>query len=129
MARAYDAGTPHGDAAWHGGGVTGRTGGGPCSRGAKLLHLRQIQGLRHRRRQPPLRRPPDARIVANGGEGTRGGFRETHISYQPCKRSADIAPHAPLVKSIARRIRSRLPPNVGLDELEQAGLLGLSQAL
>ena len=67
--------------------------------------------------------------MANRGEGTRGGFRETHISYQPCKRSADIAPHAPLVKSIARRIRSRLPPNVGLDELEQAGLLGLSQAL
>lgn len=49
--------------------------------------------------------------------------------YEPCKRSADIAPHAPLVKSIARRIRARLPPNVGLDELEQAGLLGLSQAL
>lgn len=33
------------------------------------------------------------------------------------------------MKIIARRIRARLPPNVGLDELEQAGLLGLSQAL
>lgn len=33
------------------------------------------------------------------------------------------------MKLIARRIRARLPPNVGLDELEQAGLLGLSQAL
>src|SRR5207237_2223915 len=29
----------------------------------------------------------------------------------------------------ARRVRARLPPNVGLDELEQAGLLGLNQAL
>jgi RNA polymerase sigma factor for flagellar operon FliA len=56
-------------------------------------------------------------------------IREPEISYQPCKRSADIAPHAPLVKIIARRIRARLPANVGLDELEQAGLLGLSQAL
>lgn len=45
------------------------------------------------------------------------------------KRSADLAAHAPLVRQIARRIRSRLPPNVGLDELEQAGLMGLHQAL
>jgi RNA polymerase sigma factor FliA len=47
----------------------------------------------------------------------------------PCKRSADLAAYRPLVKQIARRIRQRLPPNVGMDELEQAGLLGLNQAL
>jgi len=46
-----------------------------------------------------------------------------------CKRSADLAAHRPLVKQIAHRIRQRLPPNVGVDELEQAGLLGLNQAL
>jgi len=46
-----------------------------------------------------------------------------------CQRSADLAAHTPLVKQIARRIRSRLPANVGIDELEQAGLLGLHQAL
>lgn len=50
-------------------------------------------------------------------------------SLQPCKRSADLAAHRPLVKQIAHRIRQRLPPNVGMDELEQAGLLGLNQAL
>jgi RNA polymerase sigma factor for flagellar operon FliA len=47
----------------------------------------------------------------------------------PCQRSADLAAHRPLVKQIARRIRARLPPNVGIDELEQAGLMGLHQAL
>jgi RNA polymerase sigma factor FliA len=46
-----------------------------------------------------------------------------------CQRSADLSAHKHLVKQIARRIRARLPPNVGLDELEQAGLLGLHQAL
>jgi RNA polymerase sigma factor for flagellar operon FliA len=46
-----------------------------------------------------------------------------------CKRSADLAAYKPLVRQIARRIRSRLPPNVGMDELEQAGLMGLDQAL
>jgi RNA polymerase sigma factor for flagellar operon FliA len=50
-------------------------------------------------------------------------------SHTPCQRSADLAAHTPLVKQIARRIRARLPPNVGLDELEQAGLMGLNQAL
>ncbi|HJV60576.1 MAG TPA: sigma-70 family RNA polymerase sigma factor [Albitalea sp.] len=54
-----------------------------------------------------------------------GSAKTTH----PCQRSADLAAHRQLVKQIARRIRSRLPPNVGLDELEQAGLLGLNQAL
>lgn len=47
----------------------------------------------------------------------------------PCKRSADLVAHRQLVKQIARRIRARLPPHIGLDELEQAGLLGLNQAL
>jgi RNA polymerase sigma factor for flagellar operon FliA len=52
-----------------------------------------------------------------------------HRTPGPCQRSADIAAHRPLVKQIARRIRARLPPSVGLDELEQAGLMGLHQAL
>ena len=45
------------------------------------------------------------------------------------KRSADSTTRRPLVKQIARRILKRIPPNVGLDEMEQAGLLGLNQAL
>ncbi len=50
-------------------------------------------------------------------------------SRTPCQRSEDIAAYRPLVRQIARRIRARLPPHVGMDELEQAGLIGLHQAL
>ena len=49
--------------------------------------------------------------------------------YKRCQRSADLALHRPLVQQIARRIRGRLPANVGMDELEQAGLVGLNEAL
>lgn len=50
-------------------------------------------------------------------------------SYQRCQRSDDLIAHQHLVKKIARRIRARLPASVGLDELEQAGLMGLNEAL
>lgn len=46
-----------------------------------------------------------------------------------CQRSVDLAAHRPLVRQIAHRIRQRMPANVGIDELVQAGLLGLDQAL
>ncbi len=46
-----------------------------------------------------------------------------------CKRSADLRPYKPLVRQIASRLRARLPANVGLDELLQAGLIGLNEAL
>ena len=54
---------------------------------------------------------------------------ESRPRYQRCKRSEDLAAHKPLVQQIARRIRARLPLSVGLDELEQAGLVGLNDAL
>jgi len=56
----------------------------------------------------------------NGGSGA---------PYERCKRSADLVAHKRLVRQIARRIRARLPASVGLDELEQAGLIGLNEAL
>jgi RNA polymerase sigma factor for flagellar operon FliA len=46
-----------------------------------------------------------------------------------CQRSADLIPYKPLVRQIAARLRARLPPNVGMDELMQAGLIGLHEAL
>jgi len=46
-----------------------------------------------------------------------------------CQRSADLLAHKPLVRQIAGRLRARLSSNVGIDELEQAGLIGLSEAL
>jgi len=58
------------------------------------------------------------------------GRMTNHGTLPPrCKRSADLAAHRPLVRQIAHRIRQRLPPNIGMNELEQAGLLGLNQAL
>jgi RNA polymerase sigma factor for flagellar operon FliA len=46
-----------------------------------------------------------------------------------CQRSADLIAFKPLVRQIAGRLRARLSANVGIDELEQAGLIGLSEAL
>ena len=46
-----------------------------------------------------------------------------------CQRSADLLAYKPLVRQIAGRLRTRLSANVGLDELEQAGLIGLNEAL
>ena len=45
------------------------------------------------------------------------------------QRAADLAEHMPLVRSIAGRIRRRLPPNVDMDDLMQVGLIGLNEAL
>ena len=43
-------------------------------------------------------------------------------------RDKAITDHAPLVEKIARRIVSRLPPNVELDDLKSAGFIGLIDA-
>ncbi len=45
------------------------------------------------------------------------------------RTGADVAPFVPLVQSLARRMRARLPASVELDDLTQAGLLGLADAL
>jgi RNA polymerase sigma factor for flagellar operon FliA len=46
-----------------------------------------------------------------------------------CKRSTELLAHKALVKRIAGRLRARLPASVDMDELEQAGLIGLNEAL
>ena len=43
-------------------------------------------------------------------------------------RNAQLISHKALVKRIASRMRARLPPHVDMDELEQAGLIGLNDA-
>jgi RNA polymerase sigma factor for flagellar operon FliA len=47
----------------------------------------------------------------------------------PGRRCADLKTYRPLVRQIAGRLRARLPSHVGMDELEQAGLIGLNEAL
>lgn len=44
------------------------------------------------------------------------------------ERNAFLLAHEPLVKRIAMRLRARLPANVDLQELMQAGLIGLNEA-
>jgi len=47
----------------------------------------------------------------------------------PCQRSAHLLAHRPLVSKIAWRMVSRLPASVELDDLMQAGMIGLNDAL
>ncbi len=44
------------------------------------------------------------------------------------ERSAQLIAYKTLVRRIASRLRTRLPANVTMDELEQAGLIGLNEA-
>jgi RNA polymerase sigma factor for flagellar operon FliA len=47
-----------------------------------------------------------------------------------CERSAQLLEHRKLVVQAARRLLRRLPPNaVALDELVQAGMIGLNEAI
>jgi RNA polymerase sigma factor for flagellar operon FliA len=46
-----------------------------------------------------------------------------------CERGARLREHRPLVSNIARRLLKRLPPHVGVDDLMQAGMIGLLEAM
>jgi RNA polymerase sigma factor for flagellar operon FliA len=46
-----------------------------------------------------------------------------------CVRSEQLLAHRPLVRRIALKMRSRLPGSVDTDELMQAGMIGLNEAL
>lgn len=48
---------------------------------------------------------------------------------QDPQRSALVARYVPLVQRIAQRLRARLPANVDLGDLIQAGLIGLLDVL
>ena len=60
---------------------------------------------------------------------TATATRSIRSAPSPCARSAALRQHASLVQSIARRLRARLPASVALDELVQAGMIGLHDAL
>jgi len=52
-----------------------------------------------------------------------------YASQQKLKQNEQIAAHLPLVKRIALHLLARLPSSVELDDLQQAGLLGLLSAV
>lgn len=59
-----------------------------------------------------------------------GGMERPDASPAPrCPRSAELIAHRPLVRRIALRMRSRLPAGVDTEELMQAGMIGLNEAL
>jgi RNA polymerase sigma factor for flagellar operon FliA len=58
--------------------------------------------------------------------------KTTAVDAPPCAaadRNTELRQRLPLVKTIARRVRARMPAHVALDELVQAGVIGLDQAL
>jgi RNA polymerase sigma factor for flagellar operon FliA len=46
-----------------------------------------------------------------------------------CQRSRELLAHRPLVRRIAMKVRSRLPSSVDTEELIQAGMIGLNEAM
>lgn len=53
----------------------------------------------------------------------------TYASMQTANMDVLVQEHAPLVKRIAYHLISRLPPSVQVDDLIQAGMLGLLEAV
>ncbi len=51
------------------------------------------------------------------------------ITQWSCARSAQLREHSLLVRKIAGRVSARAPANVGIDELVQAGMIGLDEAI
>jgi RNA polymerase sigma factor for flagellar operon FliA len=51
------------------------------------------------------------------------------VPVSACDRSSGLREHQSLVRSIAWRMRARVPPSVELDDLMQAGLIGLDDAM
>ena len=71
-----------------------------------------------RRAPSPGPAPATVRLAAPGAGKRVGAGREDWL-----------ARHAPLVKRIAHHLHSRLPANVEIDDLVQAGMIGLLDAI
>lgn len=84
-----------------------------------MNRLKPKTAVRSRRTgRPPM--PPDAGAAAlPGAQGVAAG----------CERSRQLREHEPLVRQVAGRLRRRLPVGVDIDELMQAGLIGLNEAI
>ncbi len=78
---------------------------------------------RHERRHPPAAAPRESPDAADD----RRPAPPQPLSEQA--RSTLLQAHQPLVRRIARRIAGQLPANVELDDLMQAGLIGLNDAI
>lgn len=52
-----------------------------------------------------------------------------YLKQKPVDREAMVLEYAPMVKHIANRLAARLPANFQLDDLVQAGMIGLLEAM
>jgi RNA polymerase sigma factor for flagellar operon FliA len=68
------------------------------------------------------------RLVSKGYGGAINMSTSASPSKSRCERSEQLLAHKQLVRRIASRMRARLPANVTMEELEQAGLIGLNEA-
>lgn len=66
---------------------------------------------------------------ATGADAALTYTRHAPATYGRAQYDAMVAQHAPLVRRLALRLNARLPANIELDDLIQAGMLGLFDAV
>ena len=73
---------------------------------------------------------PKGRVIFNaiGGAGTLNN-PYAQFAYKGKSRDELVVEYAPLVKQIANRLAARLPENLSRDDLIQAGMIGLLDAI
>jgi len=71
--------------------------------------------------------------VTQGRKDTMRTTVSPSVRQAPCEHAADrerlILDYAPTIKYLAQRLASRLPPSVALDDLVNAGVIGLIDAI
>lgn len=101
---------------------------------AVSMHYRSITGRLDFPRVPPrsAAAPADRRLAGDRGSVGVRARRATRPKYSAgdlADRKNWIEHHAPLVKRIARYMMARLPASVEFDDVLQAGMLGLLDAV
>lgn len=56
-------------------------------------------------------------------------MQNPYLNQKPVDREAVVMEYAPMVKHIANRLAARLPASIQLDDLVQAGMIGLLEAM
>ncbi|MGO8789728.1 MAG: sigma-70 family RNA polymerase sigma factor [Terriglobia bacterium] len=76
---------------------------------------------------PPLEQMENG-VVEKHLEAAKRAY-DNQLRIDPAERERLILEHLPLVRHIAKRVHSRVPPSVMLDDLIHSGILGLIDAV
>ena len=76
---------------------------------------------------PPLEQMENG-VVEKHLEAAKRAY-DNQLRVDPAERERLILEHLPLVRHIAKRVHSRVPPSVMLDDLIHSGILGLIDAI